>query len=306
MARYMSHEFGNLRIFKNWICDQCENKCLCTRAVSEVEVFVLAFHHEQTIEQALDSILVQSLPDSEYSIFIHDDASEDNTVRLAVDKLATRNVKWTIVQEATNKFSETKFRFVFDAVTASRSKYLAFLEGDDYWSSPDKLARQVRFLNSDGKANLIHTRYQVRNELSDSISIQPDTGFRISKLQSASYLLRENYVGALTAMVRVRAVQETLLDFSTYSFEVADYPLWLAATSHAGSIIGFDSKLSATYRIHGNNYWAQTNFLDGLEATRIVQRSLGKALGFPIGMTKVRLVLAILRRRIIQMIVKPK
>lgn len=306
MAPITSHESGNLRIFKNWICEQCESKCLCTRAVSEVEVFVLTFQHEHTIGQALDSILVQSLPDSQYSIFVHDDASEDKTVKLALERLAKQSVRWTVVQETTNQFSKSKFRFVFDAVTASRSKYLAFLEGDDYWSSTDKLARQARFLNSAAKANLIHTRYHVRNELSNSISIQPDAGFRTKKLESASYLLRENFIGALTAMIRVSAVQETPLDFSKYTFEVADYPLWLAATSHAGSMIGFDPTLSATYRIHAKNYWAKTNFFDGLQATRKVQRSLGEALGRPIGMSKLRLIASIVGRRIIEIIVKLK
>ena len=109
-----------------------------------VSVIVLAYNHASYIQQALDSILMQKV-DFPYEILIGDDGSTDGT----------RNILQEYAQAYPNNirlFLREKnlgaARNAYELLIRSQGKYLAFCEGDDYWICPDKLSRQVQFLEN--------------------------------------------------------------------------------------------------------------------------------------------------------------
>jgi len=110
-----------------------------------VSVMVITYNHEHYIREALDSILMQEC-DFPIEINVIDDASTDNTQ--------------AIVQEYSQRFPDI-VNCYFNKVNAGhvatqlntirgfktlRGRYFALLEGDDYWTDPGKLAKQVDFL----------------------------------------------------------------------------------------------------------------------------------------------------------------
>lgn len=106
-------------------------------------MIVLAFHHENYIAQALDSILMQKT-DFSYEILIGDDASTDHTADIIRD-YARRypNIIHPILRQenigATNN--------LYDLLIRARGCYIANLEGDDYWTDSEKLQSQVDWLD---------------------------------------------------------------------------------------------------------------------------------------------------------------
>jgi glycosyltransferase involved in cell wall biosynthesis len=105
---------------------------------------MLTYNHEAWIASAIDSALAQSVPFS-VEILVADDCSTDGTRE--------------IVREYAERHPETIRTFLPDqnlgvagiwlrAARQCRGEYVAILEGDDYWTSPEKLARQVALLDS--------------------------------------------------------------------------------------------------------------------------------------------------------------
>jgi glycosyltransferase involved in cell wall biosynthesis len=113
----------------------------------KVSVMIVTYNHERYIAQALDSVLMQER-DFDIEINVHDDASTDRTQE--------------IVRGYQGRYPEV-IRCVFNPVNVGhiatqlntyrgfqnlRGEYFAMLEGDDYWTDPHKLRRQVAFLDA--------------------------------------------------------------------------------------------------------------------------------------------------------------
>jgi glycosyltransferase involved in cell wall biosynthesis len=123
-----------------------------------VSVCIMAYQHGDFVAQAIQSALSQetSFP---FEILIGEDESSDNTrdtcMRFAVEhqdkiRLFLRSRKNVIYIDGLPTGRDNLFR----TMQSARGKYLALLDGDDYWTDKEKLERQVRFLegNSDYSA----------------------------------------------------------------------------------------------------------------------------------------------------------
>jgi glycosyltransferase involved in cell wall biosynthesis len=111
-----------------------------------VSVSCITYNQEAFIGQCLDGFFSQ-ITNFEFEILIHDDASTDRTKEIIEDyKLRFPNKIFTIYQTE-NQYSKgvrgimVKFNF-----SRARGKYIALCEGDDYWTDPYKLQKQVDFL----------------------------------------------------------------------------------------------------------------------------------------------------------------
>ena len=78
-------------------------------------------------------------------IIIHDDASTDGTAKI-VKEYADKYPDLIVpILQTENQYSQgikPSQNFVFPR---ARGKYIAFCEGDDYWTDPYKLQKQVDF-----------------------------------------------------------------------------------------------------------------------------------------------------------------
>ncbi|MBW2661424.1 MAG: glycosyltransferase [Deltaproteobacteria bacterium] len=110
-----------------------------------VSIACITYNHEKYIAQAIEGFLLQktSFP---IEIIIHDDASTDNTKK-NVEQYAkiNPNLIFPIYQQV-NQYSLGNKIFVKYVFPHCRGKYIAICEGDDYWTSPHKLQRQVDYL----------------------------------------------------------------------------------------------------------------------------------------------------------------
>ena len=107
-----------------------------------VSVIVPTYNHERYIRQALDSIFLQEIPWN-IEVLIGDDCSTDQTPEILKNyKKKYPDVIRLFLHE--EHIGATKN--AFELLTSSRGKYLATLEGDDYWCNKKKLLQQVEFL----------------------------------------------------------------------------------------------------------------------------------------------------------------
>jgi glycosyltransferase involved in cell wall biosynthesis len=120
------------------------SRCLCTENKPLVSIIVLTYNHEKFIRQALDSIIMQKVCFS-YEILVGDDASTDGTQSILKEYKAKYPDLFHI-EFRTENLGAT--RNAYDLLIKARGKYLATLEGDDYWIDPNKLQIQIDFLEN--------------------------------------------------------------------------------------------------------------------------------------------------------------
>ena len=112
-----------------------------------VSVLCTAYNHEEYIAQTLQCIVDQQT-DFAFELLVNDDASTDGTAAI-IRKFEEKypHIIRAFYQKD-NLYSQHKNAYEAVLFAESRGKYIAFCEGDDYWSDMTKLQRQVEFLEA--------------------------------------------------------------------------------------------------------------------------------------------------------------
>lgn len=112
-----------------------------------VSIYVPTFNHEDYITQALDSILMQKTQYS-YEVFIGEDCSTDNTRQVLKSwEAAHPDPRFHFFYRQQNMHKSAITNAV-DLKQRCTGKYIICLEGDDFWTDPNKLESQVSFLET--------------------------------------------------------------------------------------------------------------------------------------------------------------
>lgn len=149
-----------------------------------VSVFLISYNEEQYIRQALDSILAQNI-NFDFEILCHDDASTDNTANIILE-YAERypNIVIPILQKEnqTQKSENIVLKFIYPK---AKGKYVAYCDGDDYWTDKNKLQKQVDFLERNPEYTLCLHNFEFLYENSGKIKSADcgklDSDFRTEK-----------------------------------------------------------------------------------------------------------------------------
>ena len=133
--------------------------------MSEPDIFIIMFtyNHEKYIAKAIEGVLMQNTS-YKYKLFIGEDSSTDNTRSICVSYAEKYPDKIEVVSTKQNNIKENA-RNIWDACFKSGAKYVAICEGDDYWIDPDKLQKQVDFLEKNNDYSICFTSIAVVDEL---------------------------------------------------------------------------------------------------------------------------------------------
>ena len=162
-----------------------------------VSVDMITYKHEAFIKQAIEGVLMQET-NFEYDLIIADDCSPDNTEAIVRNIIATHPKGHTIKYFRQEKNIGMQANGMF-AGQQCKGKYIAVCEGDDYWTDPNKLQKQVDFLENNLEYNLVgHHATDSNSKLigkheKDSFSFE-DIYYRTLIIPTASMVFRNNIV----------------------------------------------------------------------------------------------------------------
>ena len=109
-----------------------------------VSIVCITYNHEPYLRQTLDSFLMQKTSFA-YEIVLAEDCSTDGTRKICKEYAAKYPEKIHYIYRDHNVgYNENEY----EAMCAAKGKYIAYCEGDDYWTIPDKLQKQVDFLET--------------------------------------------------------------------------------------------------------------------------------------------------------------
>jgi glycosyltransferase involved in cell wall biosynthesis len=109
-----------------------------------VSIFCLAYNHRDYIVRALEGMLMQKT-DFDFEIIIGEDNSTDGTREIVFDYANKYPDKISVITSENNVGMRANAARTREAC---KGKYIAFCEGDDYWTHPRKLQIQADFLES--------------------------------------------------------------------------------------------------------------------------------------------------------------
>jgi glycosyltransferase involved in cell wall biosynthesis len=129
-----------------------------------LSVCVITYNHQEFIEKAIISVLEQDV-NFEYEIVVGEDCSTDSTASVIKRLENDYPNRLSVTYRDSNIGGRAN---LYDTIRACRGEYIAFLEGDDYWTSRNKLQLQVEFLDENQRYSGVFHRTRSINETNPS------------------------------------------------------------------------------------------------------------------------------------------
>lgn len=119
-----------------------------------VAVYMITYNHELCIAQAIESVLMQKT-DFPFKVIIGEDHSSDKTAAICLEYAHKYpdivSVECNLENLGPSKNAVKTFR----RCLTTHAEYIALLEGDDYWTDPFKLQKQVDFMEQHPLCSLL-------------------------------------------------------------------------------------------------------------------------------------------------------
>lgn len=214
----------------------------------KLAIHCITYNHEPYIRECLEGFVMQQT-DFPFIAIVHDDASTDGTAAIVREYADRYPDIIKPILETENKYSTGELgNIMLDAIKATGAEYVAYCEGDDYWTDPHKLQRQVDILDSHPEYSLcFHNAmviYQNSNKADHLMSTECNEGE-----QNPAFLYRAWPVATASIILRSEVLKSDLYLnlIHNYTLSFGDQPLvW--ASAHFGRIHYIDSVMSV-YRI---------------------------------------------------------
>ena len=218
-----------------------------------VAINCLVYNHESYLRECLDGFVMQQT-NFPFVAIVHDDASTDNSAAI-IHEYADKypNIIKPIF-ERENQYSKrdgTIQRIMNAAVDSTSAKYVAMCEGDDYWTDPLKLQKQVDYMEENPECSLcfhkVNTLIQETGEIKEEFIVRDMPG-----KSNIVDLAKGNYIHTPSVLYR-----KECLDVKSYYNMVpcipSDYVMWMLL-AEKGYIYKFNEAM-AVYR-YGVGIWS--------------------------------------------------
>lgn len=214
-----------------------------------VSVFMVTYNHEKYVAKAIESVLMQKAGFS-FQLIIGEDCSKDRT-REIVKQFARNypdNIKTILNPE--NLGAQKNARNVFIACTG---KYIAMLEGDDFWIDPYKLQKQVDFLEANPEFGLVHTDFNLLLDEREKIITNYN---QRKKVKIPEGYIFEDLLDPPLPLIKTctTVIRNKIVDFDSFysvvlkrKWNLGDLPLWLEISKKTK--IKYIPEATATYRL---------------------------------------------------------
>lgn len=216
-----------------------------------VSVLMITYGHEKYIRQAIESVLMQEC-NFDYELIVANDCSPDLTHDI-VNEIISSNSKGNLIKYINHLQNIGMQSNYIDAYHNCKGKYIATCEGDDYWTDPLKLQKQVDFLESNPDyvlcfhpVSILKTNGEI---VDDFITTIPENYETIETLARLG-----NYIHTPSVVFR-NVIREFPFEFS--QTPIGDYFLYMMLAEH-GKLKYLEDKM-CVYRYGVGVYSSKTN-----------------------------------------------
>ena len=242
--------------------------------IMKVSVLTITYNHEKYIAQAIESVLMQEV-NFDYELVIGEDCSTDKTREIVIDYQRKYPHKIRLLLNEKNLGMHRNFAQTYHAC---RGQYIAVLEGDDFWTSPHKLQKQVDFLDNNPDFAICFHNMQVIYE--DDIK-EPHHLF--STNQKEVITIEDCFKSIPINTVSCCLFRNKLFgEFPKWYFKLPGYDMALHILNAEHGKIMYLNEVMGVYRVHRGGVWSGKVVFDherrsliciaGIEFVKIIDR----------------------------------
>jgi glycosyltransferase involved in cell wall biosynthesis len=225
-----------------------------------VSICVQTYQHKNYIKECLDSLLNQRV-DFEIEIVLGEDESDDGT-REICEEYAQEFPQIRLIKRKREDMISIdgrpsgRYNYIKNLETTTGA-YVAICEGDDYWMDPDRLQKQVDFLERNPQYIAVtgDTRYIRNGELGGKYSETKFSWLKRKLKNDLSYFDMATHLFPHTSTWVFRNSFDLPVDFRKY--HVGDVPLFMLLSSQGK--VGYIDEVFSAYRIHDGGITSHLN-----------------------------------------------
>lgn len=223
-----------------------------------VAIGMITYNHEAFIAQAIEGVLMQKT-NFNFKLIITDDCSTDKTT-IICKQYAEKYPELIDYELLKSNIGAIKNAgYCLKKCINSEAKYIAICEGDDYWTDPLKLQKQVDFLEANPDFNICFT--QANTLRGNKLELHPIPNISPNGVYTFDDLL-EHYNFITTASVVFRNIFSKIPEW-IYQLPYGDMGLYFLVSQNAK--IKCLPEITSVYRIHEKGTWSGTNELKKVE-----------------------------------------
>ncbi|MBR5281516.1 MAG: glycosyltransferase family 2 protein [Alistipes sp.] len=221
-----------------------------------VSISTLVYNHAPYLRECFEGFVMQKT-NFAFEVLVHDDASTDNSAEIIKEYTAKYPNIFKPIYQTENQYSKGLSVFATYQVPRIKGKYIALCEGDDYWTDPLKLQKQVDFLEANPDYGMCYTNFDIfyqdtKQTIKNLFTTHPQK-FRIKYNSAEEFVLKGGYVCPPSWMFRKECLPSSTIKSVDGTFVLFTH--FLCTTKVHGM-----EDTTATYRVlqesasHSNDY----------------------------------------------------
>ena len=233
-----------------------------------LSVCLITYNHENYIRQAIEGVLMQKV-NFNWELIIAEDCSTDKTRDIILEYKKKHPDFIKLILQEKNVGPAKNW---IELITKPNSKYIAYFEGDDYWTDPLKLQKQVGFLEANPDY-VIHSGFaKLSNEKNELLGRVSDKGFFDLK----DFYTQNNLV-TCTVMFRNLIKEYPKL---LYKIRFGDWFLYVMLLNISKLKAYTSDEVFSFYRLHDQGTMVNLSKIDYFKVHMLQIKYLKEYLGF--------------------------
>jgi len=213
----------------------------------KVSVRIVTYNHERFIAQALDSALAQKI-NFPYEIVIGEDNSSDNTRKIVQD-YQRRHPE--IIRSFLNDRNIGARANTHNMRQECRGEYIAFLDGDDYWTAEHKLQKQADFLDQHPECTICFHNAQMVFDNGRKAQVYHKEPLKT--IMEAEDILPSNIMPSCSMMFRNNIFKTIPHEFAHVPF--GDWPIQICLIKKGKAC--YIDEIMGAHRFHSGGMWTE-------------------------------------------------
>lgn len=216
-----------------------------------VSIDCITYNHSAYIKQALDGFLLQKT-NFAFEILVHDDGSTDGTSQIIMEyQKKYPDIVKAIIQDE-NQYSKgiKRLDYLYN-IKRAKGKYIAACEGDDYWTDPYKLQKQIDYLENHSECGFcFHGVKIVENNCITREVFRPYEQSQNTNIIDVIY--RKGGFVPSNSLVYVKRLMDNPPEFY-FSSPVGDYPMQIFLALQSKGY--YMDEVMSVYRFNAPGSW---------------------------------------------------